>query len=319
MHVMKALLIPADPTRPVEMIKITGRDDTHRYLGGIAEATQYDHDAVMYVDDVGRIHGKPINARATEYIVKESEAAKQGRMIGIDPSYGLYGEVVVVGFDGHGGLQDVPNRFIDRYDVPQRAKDTTTVSTEDLRQVINIANDIEDVSPEKRSALNRIRNTVRDRNEDGMLRLPWRDKGPYVVEMSLDGEAKYLSRDGMEDLGPAFDAVDKAATFEVKNDARHFAAIADSQGLAGGGKLKVIPEREAVDPVRQAPEQHDQELEQSIEQSHREPYIETDEELQSRLAYEAEVTDAVFRAEALDQELQQSLDQSLNRGHHRGR
>jgi Domain of unknown function (DUF3846) len=266
MHFMKALLIPADPARPVEMIKITGRDDTHRYLGGIAEATRYDHDAVMYVDDVGRINGKPMNTRATDYIVRESEAAKEGRMIGIDPSYGLYGEVVVVGFDGHGGLQDVPDRLVERFGGLQRKQETTTVRIEDLRQVINMANDIEDVSPEERSALNRIRNTVRDRNEDGMIRLPWRDKGPYVVQRTDDGSTDYLSRAGMEDLGPAFDTIEAAAIFEIKNDARHFAAIADNQGIAEGGKLKVIPQREAVEQVQQA-RVPDQELAQRLDQS----------------------------------------------------
>jgi hypothetical protein len=138
MHFMKALLIPADPTRPIETIEITGRDELRQYIYGIPEPSQFDRDSLMYVDGDGMINAKPMNGRATEYMLRESEVAEQGRMIGIGPSYGLYGEVVVVGFDGHGGLQDVPDRLIARYDVPQRAQDTITVTTEDLRQVINM-------------------------------------------------------------------------------------------------------------------------------------------------------------------------------------
>jgi hypothetical protein len=94
---MKALLIPADPSRPVELIDISGRDHLRTHVGGLPEATQYDYDAIMFVSDTGRIDGQPIDMRATDYIRRDSEAARQGKMIGIDPSYGLYGEVVVVG------------------------------------------------------------------------------------------------------------------------------------------------------------------------------------------------------------------------------
>jgi hypothetical protein len=99
-----------------------------------------------------------------------------------------------------------------------------------------------------------------------MIRLPGRDKGPYVVQMSRGEETTYLSRAGMEDLGPAFDTLEAAAIFDVKNDARHFAAIADNQGIAEGGKLKVIPQREAVERVQQAP-MLDQDLAQRLDQS----------------------------------------------------
>ena len=110
--------------------------------------------------------------------------------------------------------------------------------------------------------IERIRGVLNNRNEDGMIRLPWRDKGPYVVQASREGESRYLSRHGMEEppLGPIYDTLDNAATFEVKNDARHFAAIADSQGLAEGGQLEVIPEREAQQNL-------DRSLEQSLDQS----------------------------------------------------
>jgi hypothetical protein len=104
-------------------------------------------------------------------------------------------------------------------------------------------------------------------NEDGMIRLPWRDKGPYVVQVSREGETKYLSRAGMEDLGPAFDALDKAATFEVKNDARYFADIA--RGITEDGQVKVIPQREAEQRQKLSLRSLDQSLDRSLERGGR--------------------------------------------------
>lgn len=140
---MKALLIPADPTRAVEMIEINGRDDIRQHVGGLPEATRYDYDSLLYVSDTGRIDGQPMNVRATDYIRRDSEAARQGKMPGIDPSYGLYSPVVVVG-DGANGLRDVPDRLVERF------APTRDVSLGD-----------------------KIRDAIRDRNEDGMIRFPW--------------------------------------------------------------------------------------------------------------------------------------------------
>jgi hypothetical protein len=54
---MKALLISADPGRAVELIEISGRDDLRQHVGGLPEATRYDHDSVIYCSDTGRIDG----------------------------------------------------------------------------------------------------------------------------------------------------------------------------------------------------------------------------------------------------------------------
>jgi hypothetical protein len=106
-------------------------------------------------------------------------------------------------------------------------------------------------------------------NEDGRIRLPWRDKGPYVVQISHDGETKYLSRHGMEEppLGPFFDTLDRAATFEVKSDARYFANIA--HGLADGGQLKVIPQPEAQQQQELPPQSLDQSIDRSLDRDGR--------------------------------------------------
>jgi hypothetical protein len=95
---MKALLIPADPSRPVELIEITGRDDIRQHVGGLPEPTRYDRDSILFVSDTGRIDGHPMNLRATNYIRMESDAAwERGGQLTDDPSYGLYGDVVAVG------------------------------------------------------------------------------------------------------------------------------------------------------------------------------------------------------------------------------
>jgi hypothetical protein len=155
--------------------------------------------------------------------------------------------------------------------------ESITLTSQDARALLEIAETVDDMTQHERDSYDRVRQTLDDhdrhiaqqrwgdRNEDGMIRLPWRDKGPYVVQMSRNGETNYLSRAGMEDLGPAFDTIEHAAIFEVKNDARRFAAIADNQGIAEGGKLKVIPQREAVE--RAQARVLDQELAQSLDQS----------------------------------------------------
>jgi hypothetical protein len=143
---VKALLIPVEPSRPVQMIEVSGRDDLRQHVGGLPEATQYDRDSIIYISDTGRIDGHPMNTRATDYIRRESEAARQGKMIGIDPSYGLYGTAVVVGADEH-GLRDVSDRLVSRFMSPER---------------------------EQTSTVDKIREAIRDRNEDGMIRIPWR-------------------------------------------------------------------------------------------------------------------------------------------------
>jgi hypothetical protein len=173
---VKALLIPVEPSRPVQMIEVSGRDDLRQHVGGLPEATQYDRDSIIYISDTGRIDGHPMNTRATDYIRRESEAARQGKMIGIDPSYGLYGTAVVVGADEH-GLRDVSDRLVSRFMSPER---------------------------EQTSTVDKIREAIRDRNEDGMIRIPWlkdRSKSqespsPNWTTEKVDGRTVYYRTQG---------------------------------------------------------------------------------------------------------------------------
>jgi hypothetical protein len=172
---VKALLIPADSSRPVQMIEVSGRDDLRQHVGGLPEAARYDYDSLIYISDTGRIDGQPMNVRATDYIRRESEAARQGKMIGIDPSYGLYGATVVVGADEH-GMRDVPDRLITRFNGAER----------------------------ERSARSRISDTIRERNEDGMIRIPWfkarseteKSPSPNWTMENADGRTVYYRTQG---------------------------------------------------------------------------------------------------------------------------
>jgi hypothetical protein len=246
---VKALLIPADPSRPVQMIEIGGRDDLRQHVGGLPEPTRYDRDSLMFVSDTGRLDGMPMNLRATNYIRVESDAAwERGGQLTDDPSYGLYGDVVAVGGSGD-GLRDVPDRLIERFaehqeerDVDLQRLDRITVpadqtdvgvslynvdvmTDEDYREMrddlwalprdIDVAmwrlpdgqeihlvessgtfyraETLRSSDGDHHSArvdlkardwraafreaqdhvIERVRNTFRDRNEDGMVRIPW--------------------------------------------------------------------------------------------------------------------------------------------------
>jgi hypothetical protein len=173
---VKALLIPADPSLPVQVIEISGRDDLRQHVGGLPEPTRYDHDSLMYVSDTGRIDGQPMNLRATNYIRVESDAAwERGGQLSDDPTYGLYGSVVVVGGSGE-GLRDVPDRLISRF-----APDP---------QISRVGDRIRDVLPE--------------RNEDGMIRIPWfkarseteKSPSPNWTMEKVDGRTVYYRTQG---------------------------------------------------------------------------------------------------------------------------
>jgi hypothetical protein len=172
---MKALLIPADPPRSVELIEINGRDDIRQHVGGLPEPTRYDHDSLMYVSDTGRIDGQAMNLRVTNYIRVESDAAwERGGQLSDDSTYGLYGDVVAVGESGD-GLRDVPDRLIERF---ARIREVSRGDT--------------------------IRDAFRDPNEDGMIRFPWmkdRSKGhespsPNWTAEKVDGKTVYYRTQG---------------------------------------------------------------------------------------------------------------------------
>lgn len=94
-----ALFIPADPSKPWGFTTVRGPEDIAVLVGGRPELTRYDHDALMFVHGEGRILGQQLNARATQYIKTASAAAARNASLrnDEDPTYGLYGDVVITG------------------------------------------------------------------------------------------------------------------------------------------------------------------------------------------------------------------------------
>lgn len=112
-----ALLIPADPSAPVELVTVDGHHDILRFLRGGPESTRYDLDSRMLVHGEGRILGLPLNARATHYIKTASAAARNRRTLpgdsGFPADYGLYGDVLAIGPDIG---EDVPSRLVEWFE-----------------------------------------------------------------------------------------------------------------------------------------------------------------------------------------------------------
>jgi len=74
--IMKALFIPADSARKVEVIDISGQDDIHALGGGISVPSRYDSDSIMFV--IQRTT-REMNVRATGHIeVPAAERIWQG-------------------------------------------------------------------------------------------------------------------------------------------------------------------------------------------------------------------------------------------------
>jgi hypothetical protein len=196
---MKALLIPADPTRRVETVEINGTDDLRKHLGGIPEPTRYDSDALMFVDDSGRINGKAMNARATDYIKQESEAASQDLAGQGDPSYGLFGDVVVVGDGGFAGLRDVPDRLVTRF-APQpevtRSDTANGVKHERNEDGMLRLPGLSTVSPNWLRAVNEDTNEVRYQYWDGKAEgIVWKEDGRWKMHFTPGDHSEALHVD----------------------------------------------------------------------------------------------------------------------------
>jgi hypothetical protein len=114
-------------------------------------------------------------------------------------------------------------------------------------EVIELGYSTQEYLGERESARERIQGALRDRNEDGMIRIPWPrpDKnGPYVVEVKQPGhEAQYLSTAGIRDEGPLLNKITEAAQFERRRDAKYFGHIT-SQYV--DGNIGVVRESEAL-------------------------------------------------------------------------
>lgn len=111
---LTALFVPVEGE--IRQVKISDRAQIDGLVGGWAEMARYDKSATCWINGEGRSQGLPINPRATDYIKTASEAAQEGRMIEIDPAYGLYGAVVMTGMDPQtGALAPLPERIVEHF------------------------------------------------------------------------------------------------------------------------------------------------------------------------------------------------------------
>ena len=106
---VSALLIPADPERPVQRLEISGKDDLSAALGGHIEGVPCHHDSTIwgYVNTLGKYTagGEP-NARASSVL---------------SPGKGwITGDVVLIAFDEHREECDLPIGIEDRITATER-------------------------------------------------------------------------------------------------------------------------------------------------------------------------------------------------------
>jgi hypothetical protein len=103
-----ALLLPADPRRPIQRLTVEGLDDVRAAVGGQIEGFAYPGDPGVwgYASAIGKcVPGGEPNARATSLL---------------DPDGAwITGDVVLVAFDEHRQQRDLPARFVDLIDRPE--------------------------------------------------------------------------------------------------------------------------------------------------------------------------------------------------------
>ena len=120
----QVLLVPVDPTEPIDIIDLgQDLDGIADLLDGHPTRAKYDHDSCVLVADDGLMRNMPLNERATEYMREHSYVAKQGRFKGVDPNYVLVGPAIFIGEEGRDDsavFTDVPQRLVDHFESLER-------------------------------------------------------------------------------------------------------------------------------------------------------------------------------------------------------
>jgi hypothetical protein len=103
-----ALLLPADPRRPIQRLTVESLEDVRDAVGGQIEGYAWTGDPSVwgYASAIGKcVPGGEPNARATSLL---------------DPNGAwITGDVVLVAFDEHRQQRDLPARFVDLIDRPE--------------------------------------------------------------------------------------------------------------------------------------------------------------------------------------------------------
>lgn len=102
---VKAIVIPVDEAPRVETLD--GYEALSAAVGGWLELLRLSHDAVIYVDEEGKLKGLPINERANRLLHEEMP-------IGLAPNDRVVGTIVILGC-----LNERGEHTGDEYDVPQ--------------------------------------------------------------------------------------------------------------------------------------------------------------------------------------------------------
>jgi hypothetical protein len=116
---MRALVVPADPEQPVEVIDLDKDGDRlaalQQAVGGFVEV-QAHREGDLWLNDSGRIDGQPLNDRATHFAINLSERAKAGEFRGFEDYACIYGDVVVTGpVDDEGEITPVRQDMVDLF------------------------------------------------------------------------------------------------------------------------------------------------------------------------------------------------------------
>lgn len=122
---MRALLIPADPTKPVSVIDLNAGPGSLKNLqgavGGYVEV-QAHAEGDLWLNEEGRLIDLPINVRANRFLLSDSQLAKEHEVSerGI-----MYGDVVMTGPpDREGDSTPVSQEMIDYFSGLQLSKDS---------------------------------------------------------------------------------------------------------------------------------------------------------------------------------------------------
>lgn len=91
---MEALIIPANPEQPIERKELDGYDGLSNAVGGWIESVPFPDrgDVSVFINEEGKIHGLPMNQRATEMLASVLFAGDF-----------IVGDAVIVGFDPETG------------------------------------------------------------------------------------------------------------------------------------------------------------------------------------------------------------------------